>query len=51
MPAPEGEGYEMGRYRNFKRFETVRYETGNARPGGGGKPMKKAEIENSNGLK
>ena len=31
MPAPEGEGYEIGSHFNFIRFITIRYETGDAR--------------------
>ena len=33
-PSPRGEGSERGGYFNFKRRVTVRYETGDARPGG-----------------
>ena len=35
MPAPRGEGFKISNHFAFKRNETVRYETGDARPRGG----------------
>ena len=36
-PSPRGEGFKRGNHFAFKRNETVRYKTGDARPGGGKK--------------
>ena len=36
MPAPEGEGYEIGRNELLDDSVAIRNETGNARPRGGG---------------
>ena len=33
-PSPRGEGFKRGNHFAFKRNETVRYKTGDARPGG-----------------
>ena len=35
-PSPQGEGYIIGDNENFQRLAAIRYETGDARPGGEG---------------